>query len=120
MRSPQKISTGQLLQVLLVLALLCIILNPELRALIFFVDAIGLEITFLLVMLQARMLGATIVTSARPLAVTMCEAAFHIGRAAIATYPAKVNSSKLHRVLCPTLIGLSYGVRCNAAHPSSC
>jgi len=120
MRSPPEISISQLLQVFLVVALLCIVLNPELRALIFFVDAIGLEIAFMLVALQARVVGAALATAALSLAATLCEAAHHIGRAAIATYPAEVNSRKLHRVLCPILIGLSYGVRCNAAHPSSC
>ncbi len=114
MRTPPKNWTPRLLQALLILALFCIILNPELRVLILFVDAIGLEIAFILVALQAQALSAMIAPTIQRLTVTLCKVASQIGYLALAAYQSKVNSRALHLLLGPILIGLSYGVRCNA------
>jgi hypothetical protein len=114
MRTPPRIPVGRLFQILAVLALLAIIVNPELRVLIFFVDTIGLELAILLLTLQARVILAALALATHLLVTALCRAASGIGHSALAAFPAKVNSCKLHRVLCPTLIGLSYGLRCRA------
>ncbi len=114
MRTPTRIPVGRLLQVLAVLALLAIVVNPELRVLIFFVDAVGLELVVLLFALQARVIIASLATAMHRLTMALCEMTSGIGRSALAAYPAMVYSCRLHRVLCPILIGLSYGVRCHA------
>jgi hypothetical protein len=114
MRTPARIPVGRLLQVFAVLALLAIVVNPELRVLIFFVDTVGLELVVLLFALQARVIIAPFAPAMHRLTIALCDMTSCIGRSAIAAYPAKVHSCKLHRVLCPILIGLSYGVRCHA------
>ena len=114
MRTPKGISTSRLLQILAVVALVTIVVNPELRVLIFFVDSVGLELVILLFALQARVIIASLAPAIHGLSVVLCEMASGLGRSALAGYPVKVYSCKLHRVLCPILIAMSFGLRCHA------
>ena len=114
MRTPKGISTGRLLQILAVLVLAAIVVNPELRVLLFFLDAVGLELVILLFALQARVIIASLAPAIHGLAMALCELASGLGRSALAAYPGRVYSCRLHRVLCPILIVLSFGLRCHA------
>ena len=51
---PNKTPVRHVVQVLLVLALLVMIVNPELRVVVLFADSLGLELVVLLLTLQLR------------------------------------------------------------------
>lgn len=112
MRNPRRITTGRLLKMFAVLALLCIVLHPELRVLILFVDAVGVEMLLLLFVLQARVVAIAFAPSVHSTALALCKAVSGFGFLALAAYPSRVYSCALHRLMCPILIGASYGVRC--------
>jgi hypothetical protein len=58
MSVPNKVQVRHVVQVLLVLALLVMIVNPELRVLVLLVDSLGLELILLLLALQLRSISS--------------------------------------------------------------
>jgi hypothetical protein len=63
MRVPNKIPLRHLVQTLVVLALLVMIVNPELRVLVLFADFLGLELVVLLLTLQLRSISSLLARS---------------------------------------------------------
>jgi hypothetical protein len=102
------------LQALLVVALLAFILNPELRALLLLANALGLEITLILIALQWRALLTAAAPGLRGSAVLACSLASRLGYLALRAYPPAVSMHLFSRLLCPVLITVSYGLGCRA------
>jgi hypothetical protein len=115
MRYPQKPDLVRQVQVLAVLALLVVTVNPEVRALLFFVDAIGIDIFLLLVTLQLRTLLMLLTPAMQRIGIASCGFASSVGQRALTYYPAQVRPGGWHRVACPALITLSFGLRCRAS-----
>jgi hypothetical protein len=105
----------RVLQALLVVALLAIILNPELRALVLLTNALGLEITLILIALQWRALLIAAAPGLRGCAVLACGAASRLGYLALRAYPPAVSMHLFSRLLCPALITVSYGLSCRTS-----
>ena len=61
MSVPNKVQVRHVAQALLVLALLVMIVNPELRVLVLLVDSLGLELILLLLALQLRSISSLLV-----------------------------------------------------------
>jgi multisubunit Na+/H+ antiporter MnhF subunit len=110
-----KIPARHVVQVLVVLALLVVIVNPELRVLVLFADSFGLELVFLLLTLQLRSISSLFVPFAQTLGALSCSAASYVGSLALRAYQNAVVFGRLDRLICPLLIVMSYGLRCRVA-----
>ena len=102
------------LQALLFAALLMIVLNPELRALLLLTNALGLEITLILMALQWRALLAGAVPFVRESAAIACSLASRLGYLGLSAWARVVPIDLFNRLLCPALITVSYGLTCRA------
>jgi hypothetical protein len=112
---PKKIPLRRVAQVLLVLALLTMLVNPELRVLVLLVDSLGLELILLLLALQLRSTSSLLVPLTRTLGAHSCTAVFQVGSLALRVYQQALVLRRLDRLICPFLIVLSYGLRCRVA-----
>jgi hypothetical protein len=112
---PNKIPVRRVAQVLLVLALLTILVNPELRVLVLLVDSLGFELILLLLALQLRSTSSLLVPLTQTLGAHSCSAAFQVGSLALRVYQKALVLRRLDRLICPLLIVLSYGLRCRVA-----
>lgn len=108
----RKIRIGRLVRVLLVFALLVVIVNPELRVLLLFVDSIGLELALLLLSLQLRSTSSLLIPVVQTLRAPSCGAASQVGSLALRAYERSLMLGRFDRLLCPILIIASYGLRC--------
>lgn len=115
MSVPNKIPVRRVVQVLLVLALLVVIVNPELRVLVLLVDSLGLELILLLLALQLRSTSSLLVPLMQTLGVHSCSAAFQGGSLALRVYQRALVLRRFDRLICPLLIVLSYGLCCRVA-----
>ena len=115
MSVPNKVQVRHVVQVLLVLALLVVIVNPELRVLVLLVDSLGLELILLLLALQLRSISSLFVPLTQILGARSCSAAFQVGSLALRVYQKALVLRRLDRLICPLLIILSYGLRCHVA-----
>ena len=109
------IPVRRVVQVLLVLALLVVIVNPELRVLVLLVDSLGLELIFLLLALQLRSTSILLGPLTQTLKARACSAAFHVGSLALRAYQKALVLRRFDRLICPVLIIVSYGIRCRVA-----
>jgi hypothetical protein len=114
MNIPTRVPLGRLLWALIVLAILLVVLNPELRVLVFFVNAVGFDIAVLLLLLQLRVAHHTLAPTLDSILAFGCNLTGRVGYAALCMYPAAVALRRLNRLLCPVLIAISYGLRCRA------
>lgn len=91
---------------------LVIVLNPEVRALLFLVDAIGLEALLLLVVAQCRnfLPGLSVVFA--PVALAFCKFSSLVASGALRAFQFVLPIRPFTLLLCPAFIVLSYGVRC--------
>jgi hypothetical protein len=112
---PNKVPIRRVAQVLLVLALLILLVNPELRVLVLLVDSLGLELILLLLSLQLRSTASLLVPLTQTLGAHSCSAAFRLGSLALRIYQKALVLRRLDRLICPLLIVLSYGLRCRVA-----
>ena len=110
-----KVQVRHVVQVLLVLALLVMIVNPELRVLVLLVDSLGLELILLLLALQLRSTSSLLVPLMRVLGVIACSAAYRVGSIALRAYQKALVFHRFDRLICPLLIVVSYGLRCRVA-----
>ena len=110
-----KIPVRRVAQVLLVLALFFVIVNPELRVLVLLVDAIGLELVFLLLSLQLRSTAILLAPIKHTLKAHACSTAFRAGSLALRAYQPALVFRRFDRLICPVLIFMSYGLRCRRA-----
>jgi hypothetical protein len=115
MRLPSKVQVRHVVQVLLVLALLVMIVNPELRVLVLLVDSLGLELILLLLALQLRSVSSLLVPLAHVLGVISCKAVSQVGSIALGAYQKALVFHLFDRLICPLLIVVSYGLRCRVA-----
>lgn len=118
MIAPTKIPIGRLVQALLVLVVLSILINPELRVLVLFANAIGFDIAVLLLVLQLRSLPGILAPAMHGLLAFACNLASRLGSFALAAYPKAVALRRFDRLLCPVLIGMSHGLRCRPTLPA--
>lgn len=103
------------LRALLVVALLAIILNPELRALVLFSNALGLEVTLILIALQGRALLLATAPGLDRTGALACGLVSRLGYLALRAYPSAASLHLVSRLLCPALITVSYGLNCRAS-----
>ena len=115
MSVPNKVQVRHVVQVLLVLALLVMIVNPELRVLVLLVDSLGLELILLLLALQLRSAACLLVPLMQVLRVISCTAASTVGSLALSAYQKALVFRRFDRLICPLLIVASYGLRCRVA-----
>jgi hypothetical protein len=115
MSVPNKVQVRHVVQVLLVLALLVMIVNPELRVLVLLVDSLGLELILLLLTLQLRSISSLLVPLMDVLGVISCSAASRVGSIALRAYHKAPVLDRFDRLICPLLIVVSYGLRCRVA-----
>lgn len=97
--------------------ILCV-LNPELRALLLFADALGLDVVLLLVATQLRVFWPTFRIAADPIVRFLCMSSSLFARTAMRVLPV-LPVRPFGAMLCPLLVGLSYGVRCRIQAPAS-
>lgn len=116
MSDPKKIPVRHVVQVLVVLALLVMIVNPELRVMVLFADSVGLELVVLLLTLQLRSTSSLLVPAAHELGALSCSAVSRLGSLALRVYEKGLVFSRLDRLICPLLIIVSYGLRCRIAN----
>jgi hypothetical protein len=112
---PNKIPVRRVAQGLLVLALLIVLVNPELRVLVLLVDSLGLELILLLLALQLRSISSLLVPLTQIVVAHSCSAAFQVGSLALRVYQKALVLRRLDRLICPLLIVASYGLRCRVA-----
>lgn len=110
-----KVQVRHVLQVLLVLALLVMIVNPELRVLVLLVDSLGLELILLLLALQLRSISSLLVPLTHVLGEISCSAASRVGSIALGAFRKALVFYQFDRLICPLLIVVSYGLRCRVA-----
>lgn len=91
---------------------LAIILNPEVRALLFLADTIGLEALLLLFATQFRNFLPVLRAVFEPVALALCKFSSVIASGAIRAFQFVLPIRPFTLLLCPVLIVLSYGVRC--------
>jgi multisubunit Na+/H+ antiporter MnhF subunit len=115
MSVPNKIPVRHVVQVLVVLALLVMIVNPELRILVLFADSVGLELVFLLLTLQLRSTSSLLLPFAQTLRALSCSAASQVGSLSLRAYQKALELGRFDRLICPLLIVMSYGLRCRVA-----
>jgi hypothetical protein len=115
MSVPNKVQVRRVMQVLLVLALLVMIVNPELRVLVLLVDSLGLELVLLLLALQLRSIYSLLVPFMHVLGVISCSAASRVGSIALGAYQKALVFHRFDRLICPLLIIVSYGLGCRVA-----
>ena len=115
MSVPNKIQVRHVVQVLLVLALLVMIVNPELRVLVLLVDSLGLELILLLLALQLRSITSLLVPLTHVLGMSSCSVASQVGAMALTAYQKALVFRRFDRLICPLLIVVSYGLRCRVA-----
>ena len=113
MCAPNKVR--HVAHVLLVLALLVMIVNPELRVLVLLVDSLGLELLLLLLALQLRSISSLLVPFKHVLGVISCSAASRAGSIALGAYQKALVFHRFDRLICPLLIIVSYGLGCRVA-----
>jgi hypothetical protein len=113
MSAPPKVPFVRILRALLVLAALALILNPEVRALLLLTNALGFEVLGILVALQMRALFA--LDTNYPVA-QGCKVASRLGYLALVAYPKAASCPVFSRLLCPALITVSYGLRCQPSN----
>lgn len=112
---PNKSQVRRVVQVLLVLALLVMLVNPELRILVLFVDSLGLELVLLLLALQLRSTSSLLVPFTQTLRAFSCSVASPVGSLALRAYQKALVLRRFDRLICPLLIIVSYGLRCRVA-----
>ena len=115
MSVPNKIPVRHVVQVLVVLALLVLIVNAELRVLVLFADSVGLELVFLLLALQLRSTSSLLLPFAQTLRALSCGVASVVGSLSLGGYQKALELGRFDRLICPLFIVMSYGLRCRVA-----
>lgn len=94
------------------LVALTLILNPELRAVVFLANFLGLELFAVLLILQWRMFYEDVRLKAGILGSLSCTLSRRLGSAAFAALPRAIASQGFNRLICPALVVLSLGLTC--------
>jgi hypothetical protein len=100
----------------LVVTLVAVVANPELRLLVLFADSVGLELIMLLLAMQLRSTISLALPLAQTLATLPCNCASRMGISALRAFHWALALRRLSRLVCPFLVLVSYGLCCR---PSS-
>lgn len=109
-----KRSAATVFAVAIIIALVFTV-NPELRALLFLTDSIGLDLLALLLATQLKYFVFALLPAANAATRNLCALAFWIGSRALRTYPDVLGWRPFDRLFCPALVFVTYWVRCGAA-----
>jgi len=110
-----EISIRRLVLTLSVLALLLVVINPELRLLVIFVDSVGLELILLFLSLQLRSVTALVTPWTQNLETLACSVASSLGLRALRAFHGALALRRLDRIVCSFLIFISYGLSCHVS-----
>jgi hypothetical protein len=91
---------------------LALVVNPDLRAVLLFIDAMGLELVVLLLLTQLRIMLAWTLPLSRHLFINVCRLVALIGAASIRAFPSEEARRPLDVVWLVVLVVGSYGVLC--------
>ena len=100
-----------------IVAALALIVNPELRALVLITDSLGLDLLALLFAVQLKGLVYASLPAANQIARLLCALAHRLGNGAIRTYPSALAWRPFDMLVCPTLVFVTYGIRCRVTSP---
>ena len=100
-----------------VLALL-IVVQPELRALLFLVDAIGLEVIALLLLTQLRTFWPLLQPARACAARLLCGATSAVAGSAVRIFPTVLPLRPMAFLLPPAFLLLPYSLRCSLSLPA--
>lgn len=91
---------------------LALVVNPDLRAMLLFIDAMGLEILVLSLLTQLRIMLASALPMFRVIVIYVCRLFSLIGAASIRSFPSEEARCPLDVVWLVVLVVGSYGVLC--------
>jgi hypothetical protein len=100
--------------VILIIAL-ALVVNPELRALLLLTDSLGLDLAALLLATQLRHFAYALLPAANATISAICALAFCFASGAIRAFPKALPWRPFDKLVCPTLVLVTYGVRCRVA-----
>jgi hypothetical protein len=92
---------------------LAVVISPELRVLLFFVDSIGMEIFVLLLVTQFRATWLGLLPAAALALARTCSAAALIGQRALKAMPAATVLAPFDRAFCQVFLLASFGLGCS-------
>jgi hypothetical protein len=118
MRRRQWNKLSATLVFLVVIAALLLIVNPELRAIVLLIDALGLDLLTVLLLIQFKGLFYASLPAATQAVNSICAVAFCVGSGALRTYPRALTGLSIDKLVCPALLFITYGVRCRVANRS--
>jgi hypothetical protein len=107
-----KQSSGTTFAVIAFCTALALVVNPDIRAILLFIDAIGLELVVLLLLTQLRIMLASALPFSRLLLNKACRLVSLIGAASIRSFPSEEARRPLDVVWMVVLVVGSYGVLC--------
>jgi hypothetical protein len=117
MRHRQWNRFGATIVAVAIVGALALAVNPELRALILLTDSLGLDLLMLLWLTQLKVLLYASVPATTETIGSLCALAFCIGSGAMRTYPKALAWRPFDTLICPTLVFITYGVRCRVENP---
>ena len=113
MRDIHRKWSGSTLVALALIIALVFIASPELRAILLFADSLGLDLVALLLATQLRYFVYALRPAADSTVGGICGLAFRVGSGALRAYPKAVHWRPFDRIVSPTLVLLTYGIRCS-------
>lgn len=101
-------------------AVIALVANPELRALLLFTDAIGLEVAVALLATQCRASSPFLRAASEPIVAALCRLAARVGRASLRALPGVLHG---HGKVVATLLGpivwtMTFGLQCRIGTPT--
>lgn len=95
-------------------AVIALVANPELRLLLLFVDAIGLEVAVWLLATQCRALWPLFQAAAGPIVAALCRLASRVGRASLRALPRVLHGhgNVVAVLLGPIFWAMTFGLQC--------
>ena len=100
---------------IVLLLLIAMIMNPELRALLLLANGLGLDLVALLFAMQLKQVGQWLLPAVGFAAALLCLLAAAIGSRALRAYPRASAFWPLDRLVGPALLFMSYGIRCRVS-----
>jgi hypothetical protein len=98
-----------------IIAVLALVANPDLRALLLLTDSLGLDLLVLLLATQVKHVIYVLLPTANAVITALCAIAFNMGTRAIRAYPNALPLRPFDKLFCPALVFVTYGLRCRIA-----
>jgi hypothetical protein len=115
MRQRQWNRFGATLVAVAMIAMLALVVNPELRVLLLFTDSLGLDLIALLLATQLKELVYALLPAATEIIISLCALVFCIGNGALRPYPRALVWRPFDKLVCPVLLFVTLGIRCRTA-----